>query len=68
MASATLAWKYRLTASAIRLAVVKSGVCRFSTTLLPSSKGLATVRSTLAPFGMRPALGMLTVILDPSAP
>ena len=54
--------------SASRAAVVKSGVCRFSTSesAVPSVEG--TVRSTVAPFGTRPVLGTFTDTREPSSP
>ena len=62
-------WPMRpLMAAARRCAVVKSGALRFMTSAGALPKGLATVRSTVAPLGMRPAAWVLTVTLEPSAP
>ncbi len=54
--------------SASRAEVVKSEVFRFSTSAsaVPSAEG--TSRSTVAPFGTRPVLGMLTDTREPSLP
>jgi len=59
--------KLRFTADTIREAVVKSASCRFSMTLsLALDDG--TERSTMAPDGIRPPLGALTEIREPSRP
>jgi hypothetical protein len=57
-----------LIASVSRVAVVKSGVLRFKVTYGPLSKLFGTACSTVAPFGIRPLLGMFTVMLEPSLP
>ena len=54
--------------SARRAAVVKSGVLRFSTTCWPAPKSEGTLRSTVAPLGMRPLLGTLSEMREPSLP
>ncbi|MCY1452196.1 hypothetical protein D9M71_691010 [compost metagenome] len=50
------------------LAVVKSGRLRFRVRKLPCSNPVGTGRSTVAPEGMRPDDGTLTVIFEPSLP
>ena len=54
--------------STTRFAVVKSGRLRFSTMASCVRNSLGTARSTVAPFGIRPALGIFTVTFEPSAP
>ena len=51
-----------------RVAVVKSGVLRLSITNDSVPKSVGTSRSTVAPLGMRPALGTLTLTREPSLP
>ena len=52
----------------MRVAVVKSERFKLKTSESPSEKGVGTVRSTNAPLEIRPALGLLMVMLDPSLP
>ncbi|MNR46471.1 hypothetical protein D3C85_1654400 [compost metagenome] len=54
--------------STMFFAVVKSGRLRFRVRKLPCSKPLGTGRSTVAPDGIRPEDGTLTVIFEPSLP
>ena len=56
-----------LTLSASRVAVVKSGLLRFRMIASPCARLDGTAFSTVAPFGMRPELGTLTVSFEPSA-
>jgi hypothetical protein len=51
-----------------RVAVVKSGSFRFNTIESPCDSCEATARSMVAPLGMRPELGTLTVSFEPSLP
>ena len=51
-----------------RVAVVKSASFKLSTIASPCEIAEFTDFSTVAPFGMRPELGTLTVSLDPSVP
>ena len=51
-----------------RAAVVKSGVFRFNITNGSLPKRVGTSCSTVAPLGMRPALGTLTLTREPSLP
>jgi len=67
-ASAVPAPNWSLMALATRLAVVKSGVLRFSVRLPELAKLDGTVRSTLAPLGMRPVEEMFTCTLEPLWP
>ena len=60
--------KAALIARARLVELEKSGVFRLSIKDAAVSKGLLTIRSTVAPPGMRPTVGMLTVRLDPSLP
>ena len=53
---------------ATRWAVVKSAELRFMISVGAVAKGLSTVRSTVAPLGMRPELVAFTVTREPSAP
>ncbi|MNW02882.1 hypothetical protein D3C71_1987350 [compost metagenome] len=50
------------------VAVSKLGFFRLKWTLGPLSKSLAISRSTEAPLGMRPEVGVLTVMLEPLLP
>ena len=68
MARAVWSPSKSLTLPASRVAVVKSGVCRFSSTSALVANPLATLRSTIAPPGIRPALGMFPEIREPSLP
>ncbi len=55
-----------LTLATRRVAVVKSGSLRFRMIESPCASCEGTARSTVAPFGMRPELGTLTVSFEPS--
>ena len=57
-----------LTLATKRVAVVKSGSFKLKVTESPCASCEGTARSTVAPFGMRPELGTLTVSLEPSVP
>ena len=56
----------RFTLSIRRVAVVKSGLLRLRITASPCASCEGTARSTVAPLGIRPELGTLTVSLEPS--
>src|SRR5690606_26555830 len=57
-----------LIASRTREAVRKSACDRFQRSTSDWSNPVCTIRSTLAPSGMRPTVGTLTVSLEPSRP
>ena len=60
--------KRSLIVSARAFAVEKSGRCKFSVSESPFAKPLGTDCSTIAPLGIRPTVGVLTTIRDPSPP
>ncbi|MNI51589.1 hypothetical protein D3C73_1063230 [compost metagenome] len=57
-----------LIAPAILLASLKEGRFRFRVIVLPNWKSLGISRSTDAPLGISPAVGVFTVTLEPLAP
>ena len=67
-ATATSSPKISLTASATLLAVLKSPLCRLRIIFSAFKNGVSTMRSTTAPPGIRPTVGMLTITDEPSFP